>query len=223
MPSQKREPKGSLATGPTRRWTRSKPQLAAALPENAPNPSIPPSARNAFFLVKIAAILLSTMILVVLASWALLSLTVIPTPRLNGDPWVIQRAANAQGQDPPGTTVFLLPTSADLGYLERLQMMADKGKDNSIVMVMANPYTTIKTGKNGALVVNGKTTDYTLDQQIEKTRLDNQYLAVCLLGDCGPPGTPIVIATDRVLGKVLGSLNLSGLGPLPKQPTPEDG
>lgn len=180
---------------------------------------MPEGASRIAFLLRFLAVLLTVVTVGLLASWLVLGLTVLPTARAGSQMWLVQRAAYPKGQVPAGITVLVLPTPLDRDYSSRFGLLFGDGAGNAIVTVVAAPYTTVSTGTDNHVIVNGTRTDFVASAALPPTTLGDQYLALCQRGPCGPEGTPVIVATDHVLGKVLGDLHPFGLGPVPGEGT----
>lgn len=149
------------------------------------------------------------------AFWFVLGVTIMPTIRLDGALWVVQRAAWPEGQAPEGATVLALPAAVERGFGDRAALLVSSGDNSVVATVIADPYSKISTSEDGQILVDGSPTKFRTMPGGLKGDVGDNYLALCRAGSCGMPGGAFLIPTDRVLGRVLGFFNAGGFGPIP--------
>jgi hypothetical protein len=170
---------------------------------------------NAGVLFRASIAFLVLTVLVAIASWLILVLTVMATPSINGDTWAVQRSAWIEGKAPVGSVVVSSSAAIHRDPLSRIGEVFSGYPKSAVVEIVAQPLNTVSTTLNGTLVVDDKKTSYTLTSLVPPTKLSGSYLAVCVLGPCGTPGTPVTVPVDHMLGKVLGGIGLHGIDSVP--------
>lgn len=211
---------GRLAAGPIRRWVVGKPRLAASSTPETPKSG--PVALSSAQLIYRAGVLFRASLVVggmvtfaAVASWAILIATVLATPSLEGKTYVIQRAAWPEGQIPSNSTVFALSNPVDRSIAGRFALSTDGDSSASVVLVLGGPNAEVATNTDKTIIINGELTKFKANVPIARHNVSGNYLALCVEGPCGTPGTPIEVPIEHALGKVLGSAKFIGLAPAP--------
>lgn len=218
---------GRLAAGPIRRWVVGKPRLAASsTPEPQKSGSVAFSSAQLVYRLGVllrASVVVGVMVtFAAVASWAILIATVLSMPPLDGKTYVVQRAAWAEGQIPADSTIFALSSPVDRSIEGRFKLSTDGDKNASVVLVLGGPNITVATNTEGRILINGELTDTTVTVPIALHNVGGNYLALCVEGPCGSPGTPIEVPIEHALGKVLGSTKFLGIAPAPALTVPGD-
>ncbi len=211
---------GRLSTGPIRRWVKGKPRLAASaslagLPEVKASSAF---GHNLGVFLRALVVLVILVVVLGVASWVILALTVLATPTVSGTVWGVQRASWIVGEAPIGSVTAALPQAASTDVLGRLSEVFTGYPQSYIAEVVAKPGSKIETKLNGSLVVDGKVTQFSFSSGIAPTQLQDAYLGVCLEGPCGKVGGPVFIPVKNSLGKVLSGVGLSGVSAPPSLP-----
>jgi hypothetical protein len=214
MSGESQNSDGRLATGPRRWWSFNKPQLAASVPDGIPAPQVP---KKNVLLGAIRSILglLAIIFAVVAGCWLVLGMTLLPTVRIDGANWIVQRSAWPEGKAPEGSTMLALTAPVDRGLMSRADILFSSHDDASVVTVVAGPYSDISMSKDQMILVNGKPTSIRVPAKVPSGNTGNTYLTLCRSGGCSVPGSILLVPVDNVLGKVLGSIAPGGLGPFP--------
>lgn len=211
---------GRLAAGPIRRWVVGKPRLAASsTPEITKSGPVALPSAQLFYRVGVlfrASLVVGGMVVfAAVASWAILIATVLATPSIEGKTFIVQRAAWPEGQIPANSTVFALSNPVDRSIAGRFSLSVDGDSQASVVLVLGGPNAQVATNTDGAIIINGETTKFKVDVPIALHNVGGNYLALCVEGPCGNPGTPIEVPIEHTLGKVLGSAKFIGIAPAP--------
>lgn len=112
--------------------------------------------------------------------WLILAVTILPTPSIDGDRYLVKWGTWPQGQVPVGATVVTDDEPINSGLSSRLGYVLD-GSSLSIVKI---------TGDIRAAV------------QANPGLTDDHYLALCIAGDCLPGD--ILLPVDHVMGELSG-------------------
>jgi hypothetical protein len=204
--------KPALAAGPIRRWVVGRPRLAAG-------PELSPQSRYTVgYRVGVAArafLVISLITAVVAAAcWALLMTTVLASVSIDGKTIVTQRATWVEGQAPQGVTATVLPSAVQRDIASRIDMLLGNEHSASVVTIIGGPNARAATDLNGHILIGGVPTGYVSTTPIPAHNLGTAYLAVCVMGPCGTPGTPLEVPVSHVLGKTLGSPTFLGWAPV---------
>ena len=213
--TSKREPEGSLSTGSVRRWSRHRPQLVASTPDDTPDPVLNENGNNIAVVLRFFAVLITVVVITTIASWFIMGVTILPTVRVDGTTWLVQRSAWPEGQAPTGSEVLSLPNAVDRSFSARAGLLFSDGSGNSIEVVVGKPYSQVTTDKSGAILVDGKQTGYRPATRVPDGTIGNNYLVLCRSGACGSSGSALLVPAENVLGKVIGSFHPGGFGPIP--------
>lgn len=160
-------------------------------------------------------VLLVFAILVLTACWAILIATVVATPIVDGKLYVVQRAPWVEGRAPEQSVTYVVSQPVQRDLLGRFVLQIGGDDKAAIMEVAAAANSDIAINKSGTIFVDGVATHYQTSTAITPHRLGNSYLMICISGPCGTPGTPSEVPIEHVLGKVLGSVKLVGLDPVP--------
>lgn len=216
---------GRLAAGPIKRWVVGKPRLAASsMPE--PTKSGSPTFSSSQLIYRLgvlfrASLVVGTMVaFAAVASWAILIATVLAMPTVDGRTYLVQRAAWPEGQVPAQSTVFALSKPVDRSISGRFSLSTNGDDKASVVLILGGPNATVATNTAKSILLNGEVTKFTSEVPIALHNVGGNYLALCIEGPCGTPGTPIEVPIEHALGKVLGSTNMFGFAPAPALTVP---
>lgn len=110
------------------------------------------------------------------------------------------------GHVPAGVSI-LVDTEVEQknDYVERLKQAFVPSKTAAVVNVVAGPHASISWVASGLITVDGVLTDvHVAEQPLEddqkiKTKLRDEYLAVCISGDC-VPGEGIIVSQKNIYG-----------------------
>lgn len=185
-------------------WRRTRPLLAVdvAAPseeeqaQTAPSRWIAATARG-------LAVGLVGLLLLTLAAWVILGVTVRPTPRVGGEMWAVQWAAWPEGAAPEGALVAVTGEPVERGILARLGYQFGSG-DVTVQQVVAGPGGIVSTDDALEVFYQGVATGLTSKTPIEEQSLGNAYLAVCLAGCDAREGYVSRVPVDNVMGEALG-------------------
>lgn len=110
------------------------------------------------------------------------------------------------GEIPTGEVVLANTTQEQKnGYWDRLKQAFIPSSDAVLVEVIAGPYNSIKWIESGLVMVDGNLTlahmpEKPVDEDNkDKTRLRDEYLAICISGAC-VPGEGVIFSSDNVYG-----------------------
>lgn len=139
-------------------------------------------------------------------AWIVLGLTVMPVMKMGSDVWLVKWAAFPEGQIPTGSIVAVSsePIARDFGsrLTDLLGMNTD---ERGIYGVIAGPGSEISADPGGEIVWNGQGTGVTSESGISPHLLGNNFLMVCMAGDCANPGAAVEVPVSHVLGEPLGT------------------
>lgn len=214
---QTREPLGRLANGPVRRFSLARPKLAAAvtgLPETDLAPTTPRPRRFALTVQTMAGII-AVLAGAIAACWVILGLTILPTVRVEGGLWVVQRAAFPEGQAPHDAVVLATTGPTDRSISGRWRLLTGTDPGARILQVIAGPTDVISLTATGGILVNDQPTGLQASPTLPAGVVGDRYLAICLVGTCGPVNQVLAVDTHHVLGKVLGRYQGVRLAPVP--------
>jgi hypothetical protein len=197
-----------------------KPRLAATIdvPDAPPHPRAPIAwAHGLGVALRATTVLAVFTAAVAAASWAILIATVVATPFLGSTPYLVHRAPWTEGHAPVGETVWVSSEPVDRTIVGRFALQLEGDTHAAIMQIVAKPNSIISTDKAGTIITSPATpgSSYTSPTPITRHNLGDAYLALCVTGPCGTPGTPSEVPIERVLGKVLGSPKFIGMDPAP--------
>jgi hypothetical protein len=157
--------------------------------------------------------LLLALVFTLVLSWFVLISTISATPKLGNDYLLVDRNAWGLGSAEPGSIAFST-TANQYGLIEKIVYHFDGSMDDgSAVEIIAGPLDLVSTNLDGVLVVNGEASSYPSDKIIDRKQLGDTYIALCLEGSCGLPGTLVEIPIQNAIGEIAGTIKVSGLQP----------
>lgn len=164
-------------------------------------------------LIKAALSLILAVLLTTSTSWLILVSTIAATPKLGENYLFIDRNAWGLGSAEVGSLGY--STEANLyGLFEKVGYhITGAFGDGSAIEIVAGPLDIISTKIDGTLMVNGSPTSHQSDKIIDRKQLGDNYIAICLEGSCGIPGTLLEIPIENVIGEISGIIKISGLDP----------
>lgn len=169
--------------------------------------------------IKLLRALLSlvlALLLTISLSWFILIATISATPKLGGEYILVDRNAWGLGSAEPGSIAFSTQAN-QYGLLEKIVYHFDGSmNDGSAVRIVAGPLDLVSSNLEGVLVVNGEATSYPSDKVIDRKQLGDTYIAICLEGSCGLPGTLTEIPIQNAIGGIAGTIKVSGIQPYDK-------
>lgn len=211
------EPKlasGKSPLGPIKSWVRGKPRLVATETASTPLPKTTSEQAPEFtysigVIFRAGILVLGVTLIVGLASWLILALTVLATPVIDGKMYNVQRSAWIQGKAPAGSVAAAMPQEVSRDMLGRIADLATGFPGATINVIVAHPGDTVYSKLDGTLVVNEKETKYVIPEGVTETDL-TKYLTVCVEGPC-PDGKKVIeVPIQNVLGEVIGGFGFSG-------------
>jgi hypothetical protein len=192
-----------------------RPTLAADFPDGTQTAGAP-EPKVAVTLFRGVAGLVIVGIVLLISGWLLIGLTVLPTLRVQGVPWLVKWSAWPEGAVPAGAVVMTDPDGRKIDLTSRAGLLFSDGSGRAIMQVVGGPGGDIATGAGNRVILNGVLQDWRYPTPLPSTRLGDNYLAVCLSGDSCQRGDVVLLPIQNVLGEVLGYVHLStSLGPLP--------
>lgn len=113
------------------------------------------------------------------------------------------------GTFPAGETILVDTVHAQGdGYVQHLKQAFVPTKNAAVVQVVAGPFDTIQWMESGLVIVDGSLSSVYLPDQPKnddgsnKDRLKNEYLSICISGDC-VPGEGVITPKDNIYGLTL--------------------
>jgi hypothetical protein len=174
-----------------------------------------PGAPIAARLIKAALGLTLIIVTVAAVTYATVVSTILAFPIIDGQPVITVRGAYPLGKIPTGTNVTVIPEPVDRTLLGKASDILGIPRA-SVVTIVTGPFNKVTQGPNGTIVTDGQPTTYT--GTIANQQLNNEYLALCLLGPCGTPGDAVLINPDQIVGAARGTVAFTGVTELPPQP-----
>jgi hypothetical protein len=131
-------------------------------------------------------------------------------PTLSGAGIVPVKENTFRGGHVPAGETMLVDTAVEQknSYGERLKQAFIPSDTAAVVKVVAGPYNSISWIASGMVTVDGTLTDVHLaeqpldENQKAKTKLRDEYLAVCITGACAP-GEGIIVSQKNIYGLTL--------------------
>ena len=205
--------KGSLASGSVRRWSKSQPKLLANTQDNSENIKTISFTQKITLGLRFIIVIITVATISFLGAVALLGTTILPVLKIDGHHWLIQRSVYTQGQVPLNSVVLSLGKPLERTTLSRLTLLFKGASTSSIVKIVALPLDKISIGKSKQVFINGNLIKSKYGSLTQNHTLGDQYLAICLSGDCGAKYGLVEIPTNYILGKILGEIRFGiGLG-----------
>lgn len=168
------------------------------------------SAYHKVLLKRIAAILGYTLIgaFIVYLCFAATIMRAIPT--LSGAGVVAVKENTFHGGIiPEGVDILANTTSEqDSDLLGRLKQSFVPSENAAVVRIVSGPYNSIGWVASGIVTIDGNMTEVSLAEQplnedgTVKKKLKNEYLTVCVEGDC-TPGEGVIIPQENIYGLTL--------------------
>lgn len=113
------------------------------------------------------------------------------------------------GQIPSGVSILVdTQNEQKNGYVERLKQSFVPSKNAAVVQVVEGPYGSISWIASGLVTVDGELTDVHMSEQPQdeigkaKDKLREEYLTVCVSGDC-IPGEGLIVSQKNIYGLTL--------------------
>lgn len=172
--------------------------------DNAPEVSL--GEKYASRILATIAVLFTVLSVVFVGVWAMLVSTISATPRIDNNILLVQRAAWVEGQADIGQIAFAVP-GAQTSAGSRLVEAISGYQGGMIIEIAAQPGQVRTIGPNGNLIVEKFDLGVKAPSVLPGT--DEDYLAVCVAGDC-PQATIIAVPVSDVVGKVSGVLGSDG-------------
>lgn len=195
----------ALSAGVEPPWRSSRPSLAADPLGDDVAAELPKRREPlAWSSAKAIAGVLAIAAGVAVAGWVILGLTVLPTMRIGDQAWFVKWAAHPEGQVPAGTIVAAGSEPVRRGLLDRAVSLAglDAGS-RAIYVIVAGPGSEARSEPDGRVIWAGTDTGYSTPVPIPPHLLGGSYLAMCVTGPCGEPGTFSDVPASHVLGTVI--------------------
>lgn len=165
-----------------------------------------PISRSAVKIVKALLSLIIAGIFTTLSVWTILISTVVATPSVNGVIFAVDRNAWTLGGAKSGDIAYSLEIDQS-GLFNKIGGHLNGSVNNgAIIKILGTPLDYINTNIDGYLIINGYSTEILSDRIIDRKQLGDTYLAECLEGSCGIPGTLYEVPIDNVVGSVEGIL-----------------
>jgi hypothetical protein len=161
-------------------------------------------------LFRSAVLLAGLFVLVAAAAWFLLASTVMATPKIGDDVWVVQRAAWVEGKAPAGALVVANGQPVRVEILERMSETVTGYPDGFVAELVAPANAEIAVSEDGFLIVDGDQTTILAPDLTDARELGQNYFASCVTGACGEPGTLFEIPVSHVLGQALYRVDFAG-------------
>lgn len=152
--------------------------------------------------------------------WLILVSTLLGTPVVGGQMWLVQRNAYP-ALIPAGQVVSVHDTPESDQPLDRIIDGWNGTPGTSIHQVLAMPTQVVTATADGQLVVNDADSGFRVPLDVAETLAatplelgQGDYLTVCLAGDCAGED-PTVTQRALVGGRVLARFDLGGVAPVP--------
>lgn len=145
-------------------------------------------------------------------TWAVLVGTIISAPLVDNERLVIQRSTWVTGDAPIGEVIAAIEGVRPSTFFDKVahEVVYD-ASNNLVLVVIAQPGSDISAEAGGRIMVDGARTRFTADRDIQPVQIMESYLALCVAGSCGTPGTPFELPIDKVIGSVKGTISLNGI------------
>lgn len=164
-------------------------------------------------IILMAAVSLATVVTILLSgTWAILVGTIVSFPQIGEDRLVVQRSTWPLGDAPAGEIVSGSNEDRPSSFIERVIFEVSVSQDaHFTAAILARPGDSVRTSADGIIIVNDKPTRFMSDRQIKPVQMTEEYLALCIDGACGTPGTPFELAINQVVGSVKGIVSPAGI------------
>lgn len=203
--------------GPIKRWVVGKPRLAATSSGGYTDPGQKSQLEFTYYagVVFRASVVIGALLSFVgIASWIILIGTVLATPKIENERFIVQRAAWPESQAPANALALMLNEPVDRSIAGRYKLNIEGAGSPAIIRILAGPGAKVRTDENLRIIINESGTNAISLSPIANHNIGNNYIATCLRGPCGLPGTPLEVPVNQVLGKVLGTPSLTGIKPV---------
>lgn len=180
----------------------------AVSPSRQPQLRVATSAYRKILLKRIAAILGYSIVggFIVYLCFAATIMRAVPT----SEGLVLVKENTFHGGNIPANVSILINTTTEQknDYGERLKQAFIPSKNAAVMEVVAGPHNSISWIASGLVTVDGALTDVHMSQQplnsdgTTKTKLRDEYLGVCVSGDC-VVGEGVIISSKNIYGLTL--------------------
>lgn len=168
------------------------------------------SAYRKILLKRIAAILGYSLVGVFIIYLCFAATIMRAIPTTSGSGLVLVKENTFHGGIIPENVPILVDTKAEQknDLVERLKQSFVPSKNAAIVKVVAGPNNAINWVASGLVTVDGVLTNVSISQQplnadnTAKTKLRDEYLTVCISGDC-VPGEGVIVQSKNIYGLTL--------------------
>lgn len=168
------------------------------------------SAYRKILLKRIAAILGYSVVGVFIIYLCFAATIMRAVPTTSGSGVVPVKENTFHGGIIPANTSILVDTQSEQksDYMDRLKQAFIPSDHAAVVKVVAGPYNAISWVDPGLVTVDGALTEVHMANQpldsgnTAKTKLRNEYLAVCISGDC-VPNEGIIVSDKNIYGLTL--------------------
>lgn len=182
----------------------------AVAPSRTPQLRVANSAYRKILLKRIAAILGYSLVGVFIIYLCFAATIMRAVPTTSGAGLVLVKENTFHGGIIPENVPILVDTKAEQknDLVERLKQSFVPSKNAAVVKVVAGPHNTIGWIASGLVTVDGALTKVHLEQQpldadnSAKTKLRDEYLTVCVSGDC-TPGEGVIVPAKNIYGLTL--------------------
>lgn len=165
-----------------------------------------PISKSVVKIVKALLSLIFALLVALLVTWLILISTVAATPNINGQTLIVDRNSWSEGGAEPGDISYASAANSK-NLLEKIKFhITGEINNGATIKIVATPLDYVNTNLDGRVVVNGTRTLYSSDIIIDRKQLGDTYLAECLEGSCGIPGTLYEIPIANAIGSVEGIL-----------------
>lgn len=138
--------------------------------------------------------------------------TVAAFPRIAGDTVVTIRGVYPYDRVPAGTLVTIGPHARQRSLAGNLNDVLGI-PDAAVVNILAGPVAELVTTPVGDILADGVPVG--VSGYVVPQTLDGMYLARCVRGACGEPGTLLLVSDERVIGQAKGLVFRFGIAPIP--------
>lgn len=182
----------------------------AVVPSRTPQLRVAKSAYRKILLKRIAAILGYSLVGVFIIYLCFAATIMRAVPTTSGSGLVLVKENTFHGGIIPENVPILVDTKTEQknDLVERLKQAFVPSKNAAVVKVVAGPHNSISWVASGLVTVDGALTKVHLEQQpldadnSAKTKLRDEYLTVCVSGDC-IPGEGVIVPAKNIYGLTL--------------------
>lgn len=162
--------------------------------------------------IKIAKAVMTVLIFAIIAALGLytaLGSTLIRlTPETTGGYTLVRNGTFLSGNPLNGDMIYVsnsVPNDGSMG--QRLKYSFSPLPDAATLETIAGPFGEITLDEEGYIVFNGEGTEYHGQDQVKPRYLGNEFLALCVSGDC-TPGDIYTIPKDNIHGEAMQSFGV---------------